>query len=105
TTGAFEKPRSLTGARDSYYAPAHAVADVNGDGYDDLVLHRDAVLTYFYGTPGGLLEHGRYLGTDLPYIARRSSSRFPGVVYSSVPGELVVLENECLPVKRRGVRH
>jgi hypothetical protein len=84
---------------------AHAAGDVNGDGVDDLVLHTDQTLTFFYGTTAGLAANGTFPGTDVPYVVRRGAARPPAIFYTLPPGDAGVVESDCRIGRRRIVRH
>jgi FG-GAP-like repeat len=103
-TGAFREEvlRSEEWRREIVFA--HDAGDINGDGIDDLAVRTDeTVLTVYYGTKTGLVESPAYYGSNIPYLVRRKG-RLPAVIYTSAPGEAGVIENTCVPARRRAAR-
>jgi hypothetical protein len=76
--------------------PAHAAADFNRDGADDLVLIDDFSATFLYGSPSGVMTSSpSFAARDVPFVARRGSGA-PAVLYNmfDLPAAGII-EHDC----------
>lgn len=111
--GKFEKMRlAWTGRGAISYATGRrgslASADFDGDGIADLVMFAPDGLSIFRGSPDGLAQRDQWLTAGepvRPVLVRRRAFAPPAILTTLGWNEMLLLEFDCIPSRRRGVRH